>query len=399
MSGGGYACQPLSASILSEGYSMLESLIRDCKKAGHSVTTLLDSRLEAFNPPNKADRTVSVSSPSGFSTKLAELSGAADAVYVIAPESGQVLENIVKKVEASGGTSLNCEAEAIRQVSNKMSAYEILKKNGLKVPETVLVDVHEKVDKIKSSTKKLGYPMVFKPLDGVSCSGLSIVKDDNDIAGAVGKVSRESAGKQFVAQEAVSGEAASVCVFSNGDEAMAVSLNRQLVTLASPYERSGYYGGVVPFGHDLEGEALRAAERAVESVNGLKGYVGVDMILTEEEPVLLEVNPRLTMSYVGLRRVANFNPVKAIIDSVMERRLPENVQTRGYSYFSKIKVPPNSQLVKETYKLDEVVSPPFPIEENKPAYALVAAVSTSPKEAEKAFHRTKRRLLKLYRGD
>lgn len=399
VSGGGYADQKLSSSILSEGYGMLRSLISDCKAAGHNVTILLDSRLKAFNPPNEADQIVSVSSPHEVDEKLTELSAMADAVYVIAPESGQVLEKLVKNIEASGGTSLNCEADAIRQVSNKMTAYETMKKRGLKVPETVLLDIHEKIENIKRLTKELGYPLVFKPLDGVSCGGLSLVIDDDNIAGAVKKVARESMSKQFIAQKAIRGKAASAYIISTGDKAVAVTLNRQLVTLASPDEESGYYGGAVPFDHSLENEALRAAERAVEAVSGLKGYVGVDIILTNEEPVVLEVNPRLTTSYVGLRRVVNFNPAEAIVDAVIGRKLPKNVQSSGYAFFSKVEVPPRPQIIEKTYKLKEAVSPPFPIEGNKSAYALIATVSTSAQGAESAFYRAKKRLLNLYRGD
>jgi len=399
MSGGGYANQKLSASILSEGYGMLRSLIMDCKAAGHNVTTLLDSRLKAFNPPNEADQTVSVSSLHELSAKLKKLSAMADAVYFIAPESGQVLENLVENIEASRGTSLNCEAEAIKRVSNKMTAYETMKKRGLKVPETVLLDIHEKkTENIKRLTKELGYPLVFKPLDGVSCGGLSIVKDEGDIAVAVKKIVQESMSKQFIAQKVVRGKSASACVISTGDKAVAVTLNRQLVTLASPDEESGYYGGAVPFDHSLEKEALRAAERAVEAVSGLKGYVGVDIILANEGPVVLEVNPRLTTSYVGLRRVVNFNPAEAIVDATIGRKLPKNVQSRGYSFFSKVEVPPRPQIITETYKLKDVISPPFPIEENKSVYALIATVSTSLEGAESAFYRAKKRLLNLYRG-
>jgi predicted ATP-grasp superfamily ATP-dependent carboligase len=396
VSGGGYANQKLSASILSEGYGMLRSLISDCKAAGHNVTTLLDSRLTEFNPPNKADKTVSISSPHQLSAELTEHSGMADAVYVIAPESGQMLENLVEITESSGGTSLNSEIGAIKRVSNKMKAYETIKKRGLKVPETVLVDIHEKTEGIKRLTKELGYPLVFKPLDGVSCGGLSLVKDEGDIAGAVKKVAYESMIKQFIAQKMIRGKAASACIISTGDKALAVTLNRQLVTLASPDEESGYYGGAVPFDHRLEKEALKTAERTVEGIGGLKGYVGVDMTLTNEGTVVLEVNPRLTTSYIGLRRVVNFNPAEAIVDAVIERKLPKTVQHKGYSFFSKVEAPPRRQIIEETYKLKGVISPPFPIEGNRSAVALIATVSTSPKGAESAFYRAKKHLLNLY---
>jgi len=400
VSGGGYANTKLSASILSEGYGMLRSLISDCKAAGHNVTTLLDSRIKEFNPPNEADQIISVSSSNELYAKLKELASVVDAVYVIAPESGQVLEKLVEIIEVSGGTSLNCEVDAIKQVSNKRTAYEELERMGLKVPETVLLDIHEKTENIKRLIKELGYPLVFKPLDGVSCSGLSLVKDEGGIAAAVKKVRQESMSNHFIAQKVIRGKAASVCVISTGDKALSVTLNKQLVTLASPDEESGYYGGVVPFDHSLEKEALRAAQTVVEGIGGLKGYVGVDIILADEDPVVMEVNPRLTTSYVGLRRVVNFNPAEAIVDAVIRRKLPKNVQSRGYAFFSKVEVPSRRQIIAETYKLKDVISPPFPIEGNKSAYALLATVSTSPKGAESAFHRAKERLLALYgKGD
>jgi predicted ATP-grasp superfamily ATP-dependent carboligase len=397
-SGGGYANQKLSSSILSEGYAMLRSLIADCKASGHNVTTLLDSRVKKFNPPNQSDKIFSVTSLAEFSAKLTEQANVADAVYVIAPESGQMLTNLVQDVEDSGGTSINCSVDAIKRVSNKMKTNESLKKMGLKVPETVLLDIHEKADNIKQLTKELGYPLVFKPLDGVSCVGLSIVKDEEAISGAVKKVAHESTGKQFIAQKMIMGKTVSVSVISTRGKAVAATLNGQFVTLGSPDEESEYLGGVVPFSHSMEKEALRAAEKAVETSEGLKGYVGVDIILTDEEPVVMEINPRLTTSYVGLRRVTNFNPAETIIDATIKQKLPKNLQHRGYSFFSKVEVPLRRQIFTETYRLKDVVSPPFPIEDKK-SYAIIAVASISPEEAEAAFYRTKEELLKLYSRD
>ena len=359
--------------------------------------TFLDSRLKRFNPPSGADRTVWVSAPNDLYVKLEELSGAVDAVYVIAPESGQTLEKLVETVESSGGASLNCGVDAIRNVSDKMKLCEALKRVGLKVPETVLLDI-EKPDEVRRLVEDVGYPLVFKPLDGVSCSGLSVVRDGGDVAGAVEKVARESICKQFIAQKLVRGEAASVCVFSVGEEAVAVTLNKQFVSLGSPSEESKYLGGVVPFNHVLENEALTVARKAVEAVSELKGYVGVDMVLSDEGAYVVEINPRLTASYVGLRKVVGFNPAEAIVDAVVRRRLPKDVKSRGYAFFSKVAVPFCPQSLAETYAVEGVVSLPFPVEENKPAYVLVAATSASPDGAKSAFYQTKKRLLSLYPG-
>lgn len=397
VSGGGLANEKISPSILSEGYGMLRSLASDFKAAGHYVTTLLDSRLKAFNPPIEADNIVSISSSNELNKNLKKLSEAVDAVYVIAPESGQTLQ---KLVENSGGLALNSQIAAIKKASNKTTIYEVLKKRRLMVPETVMVSLHENVEHVKHVIKELKFPLVFKPMDGVGCCGLSVVRDESHMVAAVKKIAKESLSEHFIAQKLIEGISVSASVISTGEKALPITLNKQMVTLASPYEKSSYNGGIVPFDHVLEEEALKAAQTAVKSISGLRGYVGVDMVLTRDGPVVIEVNPRLTTSYIGLRRAVNFNPAQAIIDAVLRRRLPEKIQSKGYTFFSKVKVPPVCQVLSETYRLKEVVSPPFPMVIDEPAYALLATHSDRLENAQTAFYRAKKSLLKLLnRGD
>jgi len=395
VSGGGFADTKISPSILSEGYGMLRSLISDFKAAGHDITVLLDSRLKAFNPPIEADNIVSVSSSGNLDKNLRKLSEIVDAVYVIAPESGQTLQKLVELVEDSGGLSLNSQVDAIEKASNKAKVYELLKK-GLMIPETVMINLHQNVKDIKRLVKELGFPLVFKPSDGVGCCGLSVVKDESHIIAAVEKMARESSSEHFVAQKLIEGTSVSVSVISTGEKALSITLNRQIVTLASPYGKSSYDGGVVPFNHVLKEEALKTAQKAVESISGLEGYVGVDMVLTETSPIVMEVNPRLTTSYVGLRKVVNFNPAQAMIDAVLGQRLPKNVESRGCVFFSKVKVPSINQVFEKVFNWEEIVSPPFLMASDEPAYALLATYSDRLENARTAFVRAKNNLLKLF---
>jgi predicted ATP-grasp superfamily ATP-dependent carboligase len=395
-SGGGFAGERIPPAILSEGYGMLRTLISDFKAEGCNIATFLDSRLKALNPPVETDNIIWISSQKELDDNLRKLSGSVDAVYVIAPESGQVLQKLVEIVEARGGSSLNCQIDAIKKASNKMTICEVLEKSGLRFPETVTMSFLEDLSHIKRIVSELGFPVVFKPIDGVGCSGLSVVRDATQIAAAVEKIMRGSSNEFFIAQKLIKGVSASVSLISTGEKALPITLNKQMVTLAPPHLQSRYNGGIVPFTHSLEKEALKAAQMAVNSLKGLKGYVGVDMILAKDGPVVMEVNPRLTTSYIGLRKVINFNPAQALIDAKFKQKLPENVRSLGYVFFSKVKVPsPNPLILSKIYKLDEVVSPPFPLLDNESAYALLASYSTRLKNAETAFYRAKKRLLSI----
>ena len=108
-----------------------------------------------------------------------------------------------------------------------------------------------------------------------------------------------------------------------------------------PEAVSSYEGGTVPFDHPLKQEAFREGEKVVEAFSGLRGYVGVDLVLAKDKSFVVDVNPRLTTSYVGLRRVASFNVAEALINAVLKRKLPTKQAFDGFVYFSKVETQAN----------------------------------------------------------
>ena len=68
-----------------------------------------------------------------------------------------------------------------------------------------------------------------------------------------------------------------------------------------------YHGGTTPLDHPLAGRAAEVAVRACEAVPGLRGYIGVDVVLTSSEAVVIEINPRLTTAYLGVRKAVEAN--------------------------------------------------------------------------------------------
>jgi predicted ATP-grasp superfamily ATP-dependent carboligase len=117
------------------------------------------------------------------------------------------------------------------------------------------------------------------------------------------------------------------------------------------------------------------------------------LVLAKDKPVVVDVNPRLTTSYVGLCRVATFNVAEAIVNAVLKRKLPTERETRGFVYFSKVESPkPTVGAFEKAAQIREVVSPPFPLNDNVKACSLIAGQGESLANAQLRFEEAKKRL-------
>lgn len=394
---GGFADGSVSPGILAEGFGMLRSVVSGFKAAGHQVTVLLAAGLSKYNPPLNADCVIPVFSFKEARDALRKACEAVDAAYIIAPETGGTLQSLVELVEQTGVASLNCQSSVIQKVADKAVLYETLKKKGLLTPETIILDFSDNLGNVKMAIKsKLWYPVVFKPLDGVGCGGLSIVSDESQVAAGIAKIKTESSSERFIVQEYVGGAAVSVSLLSTGNKALPVSLNKQEVTIGTPDEASSYDGGCVPFEHALKREAFGVAEEVVGCFGGLRGYVGVDFVMSENGPVVVDVNPRLTTSFVGLSKVAKFNVSGALMNAVLEGELPATTYIQGFACFAKVQTSkPTSSTLQRLYGLEGVVSPPFPIPGYTIASSLILSKGDTSEDAKLRLEEAKKRTLDI----
>jgi hypothetical protein len=397
MSSGGYAGLPISNSVLSEGFGMLRTVASDFKAAGYEITVLLDDRISKLNPPINADCTVPIFYPQEVKNFLSNIAKINDAVLIVAPETAQTLQSIVELVEKTGKVSINCESNTISKVANKIVLYQVLKTNHLAIPKTLSLRVNDDLAKVKRAIKnKLSYPVVFKPVDGVSCGGLSFVKGESQVEKAVEKIKAASAEENFVVQEFIEGESASVSLLCAKGKVFAISLNQQTTRVGAPEEASCYEGGSVPFDHPLRQEAFTMAEKVVGCFEGLRGYVGVDLVLSKDKVFVVDVNPRLTTSYVGLSRVASFNVAETIVNAIMKGEFPIKPETTGHVSFSKLETPkPTINAFNRTAQVCGVVSPLFPLNDNQKACGLIAGQGDSMEQARLQLEEAKKRVLNI----
>jgi predicted ATP-grasp superfamily ATP-dependent carboligase len=138
--------------------------------------------------------------------------------------------------------------------------------------------------------------------------GVRLVRDEGELRAAI------ACGKQFRLEVYQPGLPASVSVLTGPGRLHILPACRQLLSDDGQFR---YLGGRAPLSADLcrRAESLGRAVAAV--LPSAVGYFGIDLVLGDEADgsadVVIEVNPRLTTSYVGLRRIARMNLAEAML--------------------------------------------------------------------------------------
>ena len=68
------------------------------------------------------------------------------------------------------------------------------------------------------------------------------------------------------------------------------------------------------------------AKNIAKTFPGLMAYVGVDLIQTCDDYIVIDINPRLTSSYAGLSAVLGCNPAELCLQSVINKSLTSNLR-------------------------------------------------------------------------
>ena len=279
---------------------MLLALVEDLARIeGVRVATTWDSRLG--EPPATAGDVewFVVSGPDEESAAFDRLALMADAVLAVAPETGGELARRCRRAEALGSNWRGCSASAIDLCGDKLRLAEHLAGSGVPTIET-----HPLTPRTLNSVR---LPAVVKPRDGAGSQSTFLVRSWGELRDALREFSGPGTDEP-VWQPYVAGPALSVAVLVH--ERREPDVFPVAAQHLSGDGRFRYLGGAVPAESVPAGAIWDLARAACASVSGLRGYVGVDVMVPEEDdarPVLVEINPRLTTSYLGYRRLTETN--------------------------------------------------------------------------------------------
>lgn len=294
----------LPPSLVREGDMMLSAVASDFKALPDvDVRALRDYRLR--NEAVSADDIVIWPGRYGAVERIEALIGQFDALLIIAPETDDVLSSLCERFSDQDLVLLNSKVDSIKLTGNKYDTYRYLQAYDIPQIPTYGQDELKDIDFRQ---------FVIKPVDGVGCEHLFLLLDRNDLE----RTLAEHAGEQFIIQPFIKGKHVSLsllcwdgqCLQLSGNEQYLVEGNSSLVLKKCSVNAFD------------SGKFKSFSKKLIQALPGLRGYIGVDILITEEGTLLVEINPRLTTSYIGLRSALGINPAKLIMDCFIQQRLP-----------------------------------------------------------------------------
>ena len=295
MTGGGVADQhPLNdelSDFLRQGRSMLEAVCEDFLEIGAEVTVPIDSSIELSlsQPFGRLD----VARENELDSILVAAAEHADHILLIAPESEGCLAHFAERLSPWANRFISPDLEFIRLTGNKWNCHQWLVERAIPCPKTLLMEPESAV-----TAGNLSFPLVAKPIDGAGSEGVRMIASEHQLA---------EIARPFLVQQFIPGTAVSVSVIADGDGNENILEPGRQIFDTEPF--GVYLRAEVPLDSGLKVRALNLAKKLVAALPQTRGHFGIDMVLGNSfnEDFIIEINPRLTTSYVFLKQNSRNN--------------------------------------------------------------------------------------------
>jgi tyramine---L-glutamate ligase len=273
--------------LAQEGRAMLSVLRESFERCGYDAVL-----------PEKGD----------FAAEIERLAPTCDMGLVIAPDD--LLSRFTMILEQHTH-NLGCGFMSVALCANKVQTRKILVQNGICVPEGT------------SAGKK-----VVKPVKGCGALGVRL-SDDEPGKGEFSEryIEGEHLSVSIVANRII-GDA---CQYFTGNPPAILAVNRQEIRIDTDGSFH-YLGGETPVHPAREKEIITTAKKVIE-VLGCQGYCGVDIVAADKIYVI-EVNPRITTSIVGITACMK-EEIAELLIAASKGGGPDSVHLTGRVKFDK----------------------------------------------------------------
>ena len=312
ITGGGLANQALPAGLVKEGEMMLRAVANDFAQISvDQIPNVQVNILKDYRLTIRIDAVKEISVTPEISSihVIEEMADELDAVLVIAPETDNILASLCERFEKLSFTLLNSSTDSIKLTADKYTTYNHLARYAFaQIPSYTCNEVNN-LQKENNAEK-----FIIKSRDGVGCEDLVIFDSLDDVKEAITGLEKD----KYIVQPYVEGKAASLSLLCWNGDCLLLTVNEQILEA-----KNGSLNLVQCRVNILAKEEFSSfAKQLIEIIPGLQGYIGVDIVVKDNEIFLVEINPRLTTSYAGIGTSIGINPAALMLDCFMHKKLP-----------------------------------------------------------------------------
>ena len=290
-----------------EARGMLEGVLQELS-AIPEVAVSVAASPPAASQINLSDADVQeVSAPGADLTveALLQLSEEYDAVIPIAPESDGMLTRTVGSLRAAGRRVLAPSARTIAIGSDKWKTWQTLSGHGIP-----LVASHLPQDVTTNGD------WLLKPRDGTGGEGIVPFQPGYEPA------------RPGIVQPRLQGTSHSVSIIGTGNSAAPLVLLPADQIINWDCGQPRYHAGSVPSEtiNPIESQAIAVA--VSKCLGHAVGYLNIDLFLSQSGGLqVMEINPRISSTYVAYRRLARFNIMEALLSAVPQLGITRTERT------------------------------------------------------------------------
>ena len=289
-------------NLVTQGRKMLVDVCQDFVSSGYAVTTTIDHRINFSSSLTKEVAKKSIFRGECLEKHLSSLGRTCDWILVIAPETEHCLSELLKSLSKFEPKLLNPSLNLTNLCSDKNALASFLDARKIPSPSGQMLDAWRSH---RSNTVR--FPCVVKPVDG--CGGEHVQKIDDEFA-----LSQVTDTHNYRVEEFVSGCPVSVAAVLGKSPTLYPSLRQTFH--GEPFGLFARCEDDLP--SEIEHRAQTLARRVIAAFPDQHGFIGIDMIIGDRD-VVIEINPRITMSYGKLR--------SCISSSIAEQMIANRRQT------------------------------------------------------------------------
>lgn len=402
VSGGGYNQIDIPSTLFCEGYAMLRTIAEDFKRLGFQITTLLDKRISHLSRYLKTDMVKFVKPKDDYLKIYTKLVKKSTFCFIIAPEFSKHLYNLTKIAKDLKKKILSIDLNGVWLGTSKLETYKYFITNKVNTPKSYKIPLKGgviDVDFILQKFDRLGSSIIMKPEDGAGSELIFHFTTKDQI---LQLFERDKAkldfARSYVVQEFINGDDLSISLINrttsekpNTTDQIILSINAQNVKNLDSNKDSLYLGGYTPV------ENYKVLKNKFEKIlksmdlTSFQGYFGIDFIKKADNSIyFIEINPRLTTSYIGIRNILDFNPLEFLFNQYKSKFELTKLEPIKFSHFTRLELKYSGNksfkriinaIIPKLIKLvPEIVTPPIALQSSSTKHYLIYSCFISTKE-------------------